>query len=506
MEDLEADDLNLSLSIAVRTTDRRTDSGGGGIKRKRSPPLPLLSTSSSSTTTDGSPNHDGGNIEGKIFRLLQMREQIIKRPRTDTTHHRKSPPPAEDENDGGSKEGLHLIHSLLIAATAVDEGNSDSALENLAELYRTVSLVGDSVQRVVAHFADGLSARVLTRKSPFYETIMKRPTAEEEFLAFTDLYRVSPCYQFAHFTANQSIIEAFDREAAAGGNSGALHVIDFDVSYGLQWPSLIQALSERATQTNRISLRVTGFGRGPDEIRETESRLVSFAKGFRNVAFEFQGLLRGAKLVNLRKRKNETVAVNLVFHLNTLGGDPVKISNTLRSVHALDPSVVVLVEHEGYRNTTSFLSRFMESLHYFAAMFDSLDDCLPMESPERLGIEKNLLGKEIKTMLNCDDYEDSNLRHHQGWAKSGPPPRYEKMETWKGRMEGHGFAGAKLSSTTLIQAKLLLKIRAHYGPTVEVDGESGGAGFRVFERDNGKAISLGWQDRCLLTASTWNCV
>ncbi|CAL1354355.1 unnamed protein product [Linum trigynum] len=122
MEDLEGDDLNLSLSIP---------------------------TSSSSTTTNGSPNHDGGNIKGKIFRLLQMREQIIKRPRTDTTHHRKSPPPAEDENDGGSKEGLHLIHSLLIAATAVDEGNSDSALENLAELYRTVSLVGVSVQRVV---------------------------------------------------------------------------------------------------------------------------------------------------------------------------------------------------------------------------------------------------------------------------------------------------------------------------------------------------------------------
>ncbi|CAI0396429.1 unnamed protein product [Linum tenue] len=494
MEDLEADDLNLSLSIAIRTTDRRTDSGGGGIKRKRSPPLPLLSTSSSSTTTDGSPNHDGGNIEGKIFRLLQMREQIIKRPRTDTTHHRKSPPPAEDENDGGSKEGLHLIHSLLIAATAVDEGNSDSALENLAELYRTVSLVGDSVQRVVAHFADGA------------------PTAEEEFLAFTDLYRVSPCYQFAHFTA-KSVDHRGVRTARplppAAGNSGSPPRHRLRRLVRSPVASLIQALSERATPANRISLRVTGFGRGPDEIRETESRLVSFAKGFRNVAFEFQGLLRGAKLVNLRKRKNETVAVNLVFHLNTLGGDPVKISNTLRSVHALEPSVVVLVEHEGYRNTTSFLSRFMESLHYFAAMFDSLDDCLPMESPERLGIEKNLLGKEIKTMLNCDDYEDSNLRHHQGWRTTcGPPPRYEKMETWKGRMEGHGFAGVKLSSTTLIQAKLLLKVRAHYGPTVEVDGESGGggAGFRVFERDDGKAISLGWQDRCLMTASTWNCV
>ncbi|PQM40938.1 scarecrow-like protein 23 [Prunus yedoensis var. nudiflora] len=45
----------------------------------------------------------------------------------------------------------------------------------------------------------------------------------------------------------------------------------------------------------------------------------------------------------------------------------------------------------------------MESLHYFAAMFDSLDDCLPLESAERLSIEKNHLGKEIKSMLNYDN-------------------------------------------------------------------------------------------------------
>ncbi|KAH1086272.1 hypothetical protein GYH30_017991 [Glycine max] len=34
------------------------------------------------------------------------------------------------------------------------------------------------------------------------------PKSGEEFLAFTDLYRVSPYYQFAHFTANQAILEA----------------------------------------------------------------------------------------------------------------------------------------------------------------------------------------------------------------------------------------------------------------------------------------------------------
>ncbi|KAI8019680.1 GRAS family protein RAM1 [Camellia lanceoleosa] len=385
-------------------------------------------------------------------------------------------------------KGLHLIHLLLISASSIDENNLELAVENLSELYQNVSLNGDSVQRVAAHFADGLVARLLTRKSPFYDMIMKEPTPEEEFMAFTELYRVSPCFQFAHFTANQAIIEAFEKDE--DNNNSSLHVIDFHVSYGFQWPSLIQSLSEKATGASRISLRITGFGRSYEELQETETRLLSFAKGFRNLVFEFQGLLRGSKLINLRKRKNETVAVNLVFHLNTLNSF-MEISETLRSVHSLKPSIVVLVEEEGSRTPRSFLSRFMESLHYFAAMFDSLDDCLPLDSSERLSIEKNHLGKEIKKVMNYEK-DDMNC------------PRYEKMETWKGRMEGHGFAGLKLSSKSMIQAKLLLKIRTHYCP-IQLEGEIHG-GFRVFDRDDERAISLGWQDRCLITASAWQCV
>ncbi|CAK9155507.1 unnamed protein product [Ilex paraguariensis] len=402
-----------------------------------------------------------------------MREQMLK-----LDHRRKKP-----VEDG---KGLHLIHLLLISATSVDENNINLAVENLNELYQNVSLTGDSVQRVAAYFADGLVARILTRKSPFYDMIMKEPTPEEEFLAFTEMYRVSPYYQFAHFTANQAILEAFETEEE--NNNRALHIIDFDVSYGLQWPSLMQSLSEKATSGNRISLRITCFGRSMEDLQETEKRLLSFAKGFHNLVFDFQGLLRGSKLVNPRKKKNETVAVNLVFHLTTLNNFS-KISETLKSVHSLNPSIVILVEQEGSRSPRSFLSRFMESLHYFAAMFDSLDDCLPLNSTERLSIEKNHLGKEIKSFMSYDK-DDMNC------------PRYERMETWKGRMEGHGFGGVKLSSKTLLQAKLLLKIKSHCCP-IQLDGENGG--FKISERDDGRAISLGWQDRCLITASAWHC-
>ncbi|KAM5562050.1 GRAS family protein RAM1-like [Rosa sericea] len=481
MEDIdeEGDELlNLSLAIV-------TNSGGERMKKRRR---------RENTGDLSSSSYEG--CEGKIFRLLQMREQMLK------LDHKKKGGGGDHNycNDNNiydsvdeDGKGLQLVHMLLITATAVNENNVSSALENLTELYKSVSLCGDSVQRVVAYFADGLAARLLTRKSPFYDMISKEPTHEEEFVAFTALYRVSPYYQFAHFTANQAIIEAFEKEEDK--NNRSLHIIDFDVSYGFQWPSLIQSLSEKGSSSSRISLRITGFGRSLDELRETENRLLSFSKGCRNLVFEFQGLLQGSNLINLRKKRNETIAVNLVFHLNSLNNN-MKISDSLKSVHLLNPSIVMLVEQEGSRSPRSFLPRFMESLHYFAAMFDSLDDCLPLESVERLSIEKNHLGKEIKSMLNYDHIQEDRKTE-------------KSTETWKARMESHGFEGINLSSKSKIQARLLLKIRTHYCP-LQFDGESSNgsstaAGFRVFERDDGRTISLGWQDRYLLTVSAWHC-
>ncbi|KAL8486009.1 hypothetical protein ACS0TY_028062 [Phlomoides rotata] len=407
--------------------------------------------------------------EGKIFGLLQMREQMLK-----IDHNKR-----KDAADG---KGLHLIHLLLVSATSIYENDVISAVESLCELYQNVCLTGDSVQRVAAYFSDGLLARLLTKKSPFYCTVKTVPSPDEEFLAFTSMYKVSPFYQFAHFTANQAILEGYQREESI--NNRALHVVDFDVSYGFQWPSLMQSLSENATPTNRVSLRITGFSTNVEELQETESRLVSFAKGFRNLVFEFNGLVRGSKIVKLKKRKNETVAVNLVFHLSSLNS----FSETLNFVYSLRPSVVTLVEREGSRNSSKFLPRFMESLHYFAAIFDSLDDCLPVDSAERLSIEKTHLGQEIISLVNYDK-DSENC------------PRFEKIEMWKRRMESHGFSGVEQSSKSVMQAKLLLKIRSH--SCVKFDGENGG--FRVLERDNGNAISLGWQERFLITASSWSC-
>ena len=128
MEDIKQEELlNLSLTIV-------SDSNGAdmNMKRKRSREdhvfNPLM-------------NSYEGCREGKIYSLLRMREQMIK---------------LDDKKkavveDFGKK--LHSIHLLRITSKEADESNVGSTLENLKELYQSVSLIGDSVRRVVAYFA-----------------------------------------------------------------------------------------------------------------------------------------------------------------------------------------------------------------------------------------------------------------------------------------------------------------------------------------------------------------
>eukprot|EP01018_Ginkgo_biloba_P039541 Gb_04433 [translate_table: standard] len=53
--------------------------------------------------------------------------------------------------------------------------------------------------------------------------------------AFQLLHQVYPYIRFAHFTANQFILESIKKNIK-------IHIIDFDIVEGLQWAPLMEAL------------------------------------------------------------------------------------------------------------------------------------------------------------------------------------------------------------------------------------------------------------------------
>ncbi|XP_002977371.2 DELLA protein GAI [Selaginella moellendorffii] len=411
--------------------------------------------------------------------------------------------------------GLELLNVLLECAQAVHRQDLDSATTLLAQLKHGASVYGDSMQRLTAHFAEGLATRILHHRHSataaqllppakldlLHSLILHRPAAspaaaDDHLAAFTALYKVSPFFKLAHFTANQAIVEAVAGRAR-------VHVIDLDILQGFQWPSFIQALASRSGGPPSL-LTLTGIGSSAESLRDTGNRLSSFAAMF-GVPFRFQPLVVGSlEELDLGARieprtgngevddmeeeedeEEEAVAVNAVFQLHRLLNAPResrKLERFLAGLRRIRPAAVTVVEQEAAHNAPDFIARFVEALHYYAAVFDSLDASLPQRDEERVRIEQVMFAAQIKNIVSCEGAERIE--------------RHEKMGFWAGKMGECGFAQAPMSSHSVSQAKLLLQLCPCDGYRVV---ESPCEGWPV------GSISLGWQQRLLLTASTWGC-
>jgi len=381
-----------------------------------------------------------------------------------------SSPHHNPEGEKSEASGLQLVHLLLRCADAVSKNKIETAAKKIEELNSHASLFGDSMQRIATYFTEGLAARIVGKENPIYKKVMVQSRLDDYLSAFTTLYRVCPYFQFGHFTANQAIAESFEGHPV-------VHVIDLDLMQGFQWPGLIQSLSER--EGGPPKLKITGIGTSCTSLQDTGRRLAAFAETFQ-VPFEFHavvGELEDLTPMELGARPGETIAVNCVMQLHRLLNHPTgeKLQKFISGLRSLSPVMLTLVEQEANHNTTTFLSRFLEALHYYAAVFDSLDSSLPMASEERVKIEQLYFAQQIKNIVACEGVDRIE--------------RHETLEAWQHRFELAGFRQLPLSSHSVTQAKLLLSL-------------SPCDGYRLAQQPCG-SISLGWQDRNLLTASTW---
>lgn len=371
--------------------------------------------------------------------------------------------------------GIRLVHTLLACARAVHDENFQLA-ENLVKQagILAVSQTGP-MKKVAGYFSEALARRIYGY----------RPQSPQDSPAFNDLlqmhfYEACPYMKFAHFTSNQAILEAF-----AGKKK--VHVIDFSLKQGTQWPALMQALSVRPD--GAPSFRLTGIGMSPadsiDRMQESGWKLGRVADAVR-VKFEFRPLivdnLAAIEPSMFDLRDGEVVAVNSIFDFHQLLAKPGAFEKLLSSVKAMKPEIITMVEQEANHNGVDFMERFNESLHYYSTFFDSLESsCSGRDggSPSVHNKDKIMsemyLGKQICNVVACEG-EDRVERH-------------EALTQWKARFESAGFLGVDFGSNAFRQASMLLAIFA------------GGVGYKV-EENNG-CLMLGWHTRPLITTSAW---
>ncbi|QCE07686.1 DELLA protein GAI-like [Vigna unguiculata] len=360
--------------------------------------------------------------------------------------------------------GIRLVHTLITCADSVQRGDlafAGSLIESMQALLAHVN-TSCGIGKVAGYFIDALRRRISSPQSAAFPT-----SPYENDVLYHHYYEACPYLKFAHFTANQAILEAFN-------GHDCVHVIDFNLMQGLQWPALIQALALRPG--GPPSLRLTGVGTpSPDErdtLREIGARLAELAHSV-NVRFTFRGVaawrLEDVKPWMLQVSPKEAVAVNSIMQLHRVLGSG--IDAVLGWIRSLNPKIVTVVEQEANHNGEGFLERFTEALHYYSTVFDSLEAC--SVEPDK-GLAEMYLQREICNVVCCEG--PARLERHEPLAK------------WRERLAKAGFRPLHLGSNAYKQASMLLTLFSAEGYCVE---------------ENQGCLTLGWHSRPLIAASAW---
>ncbi|KAJ4833531.1 Nucleoskeletal protein [Turnera subulata] len=424
----------------------------------------------------------------------------------------------EEMGWGEDFKGLRLIHLLMAAAEALTGVNKSRDLARVI-LVRLKELVspndGTNMERLAAYFAEALQGllegagglhgkHLIANHGPYQHHHHHHPRDDHHqadvLAAFQLLQDMSPYVKFGHFTANQAILEAV-------GQDRRIHIVDYDIMEGIQWASLMQALVSRKDGPPTPHLRITALSRGGGSgsgrrssfgtVQETGRRLVAFAASigqpfsFHQCRLESDETFRPSALKLVR---GEALVMNCMLHLPHFSyRAPDSVASFLSGAASLRPRLITLVEEEvGPIGDGGFVERFMDSLHHYSALYDSLEAGFPMQGRARALVERVFLGPRIAGSLariyrtrggGRGEEEEDGIGIGIGMGR-------KSSSSWWGEwLSGAvGCEPVKISFANHCQAKLLLGLFND--------------GYRVEEVGSNRLV-LGWKSRRLLSASIW---
>ncbi|KAI4306710.1 hypothetical protein L6164_029965, partial [Bauhinia variegata] len=311
---------------------------------------------------------------------------------------------------GNKKETVDFRTLLILCAQAVSGNDNRTANELLKQIRQHSSPIGDASQRLAHYFANGLEARLVGARTTGTQTLLislfsKRISTADFLKANQVIFNACP-FKFAHFFSYKIILKAAEK-------SKSLHIVDFGISYGFQWPMLIKFLSERSNGPPK--LRITGIEfpqsgfRPTERIEETGRLLANYCKRF-NVPFEFKAIAsqkwETIQIEEFNIDSNELLVVNELMRFKTFLDDTVEVNNpknaVLKLIKMINPNIYVQTIINGAFNSPFFLTRFREALFHFSAIYDMFDTLIPREDKWRLMIEREFLGRDALNVIACE--------------------------------------------------------------------------------------------------------
>lgn len=379
----------------------------------------------------------------------------------------------------GKRDVVDLRTLLSLCAQAVGGDDRRIANDLLKQIREHSSPTGDGMQRLAHYFADGLGARVSGSGTQSYVPVITKPTSAAEILKAYHLHlSVCPFKKLSNFFANKTIMKVSEK-------CTRLHIIDFGVLYGFQWPCLIERLSSR--RGGPPELRITGIDlpnsgfRPAARVEETGQRLADYAKSF-NVPFVFKAIAQKwetIKIEDLELKNDEVLVVNCQYRLRNLLDETVVMPESPRDkvlnlIRKMNPDVYLQGVTNGSYNSPFFIARFREALFHYSSLFDMLEANVPREVNERIILEKQIYGWEVMNVIACEGAE-----------------RIERPETykqWQERNVRAGFKQLRLDQDIMNMARERVSMCYHKDFVIDEDRDW---------------MLLGWKGRILSALSSW---
>ncbi|XP_073526259.1 uncharacterized protein [Phyllobates terribilis] len=397
------------------------------------------------------------------------------KPAKTTTKGKKSRSKKQINNN---EDVVDLNPLLTQCAQAVSTFDFKGAKDLLKRLRQHSSPFGDNNQRVAHYFADGLESRLAGSASQLYSDFLNWQISASSFLnAYRFYVKSAPFKRTSFFMANKTIIKLSQ-------NTTRVHIIDFGIFCGIQWPCFIQALSKHKNGPPVLRITAVEFperGYQPAaRVEETGRRLSGYCKRF-GVPFEYQPIAQKWETLSrddFKFNPDELLVVNCLYRGKVLLDDTVEVDSPrdafLKLVKNLKPDLFIHGIVNGTYNAPFFTTRFKEALFHYSSIFDMFEATMPREGEERQLIERGMYGREILNIVACEGNE-----------------RVERPETykqWQVRIQRAGLRQVGWDREILSNAKAM--VRANYHKDFVVD-------------EVGNWMLQGWKGRLLYALSCW---
>lgn len=381
------------------------------------------------------------------------------------------------KKQGGRKEVIDLRTLLVNCAQAVAADDRRTASEFLQKIRHHSSPMGDGNQRLAHYMGDALEARLAGTGSQIYKALTcKRTTAADVLKAYLLYLAACPFRKLSNFFSNKSILMR-TRKAPR------IHIIDFGILYGFQWPTFIQRQSMR--EGGPAMIKITGIDfpqpgfRPAERVEETGRRLENYAEEFK-VPFEYRAIAKRWDAIQPEDfdiHEEDVLIVNCIYRMKNLPDETVSVESprntVLKMIRKLNPDLFIHGVVNGAYNAPFFLTRFREALFHFSAQFDMLETIVPRDYVERMLLERDLLAREALNVIACE-----------GWERVERPETYRQ---WQIRTIRAGFRQLPLDAEVKQRAKFHT---SNYHKDFVIDEDS-------------NWLLSGWKGRINFALSTW---